>query len=285
MNEITLFSSNHNPDPYAPPSRNYMTADEIYETLREISGGEEENALYEIVPSEIWERYAETTCQNEEVINRQKFYYQDQAQYLLEQVSYDNLWKINLAIYKVGGWECGGYQFEDIIAEALGNEEAQRLLNFKSLFIKSFDGVIPGVKKNYAGIIENWAEELHELDKYIYDKLWAMLLKSVGEDNISYASPAMVIAAKFRDFSTAINKKIQGLDLLEYIGFMATARQVCQGYDRYIQELQATIAMHGDLKRYYQMKEQKLVAEYKEKEAALTARYAALLVGAEKKDG
>jgi hypothetical protein len=85
--------------------------------------------------------------------------------------------------------------------------------------------------------------------------------------------------------SAAINKKIQGLDLLEYIGFMATARQVCQGYDRYITELQATIAMHDDLKRYYQMKEQKLVAEYKEKEAALTTKYAALLEGAEKKDG
>jgi hypothetical protein len=260
-----------------------MTADEIYETLREIAGGEEQNALYEIVPSEIWERYAETTYQNDETINRQKFHYQDQAQFLLEQVSYNDLWKINLAIYKVGGWEHGGYQFEDIIAEALGNEETRRLLDFKNLFLKFFDGVILGAKKNYADIIENWAEELHELDKYSYDKLWHCLCNSVGEDNISNAAPAMAIASKFRDFSTAINKKIKGLDLLEYIGFMATARQVCQGYDRYIKELQATIAMHEDLKRYYQMKEQKLLAEYKEKEAALTARYAAL-EGKEQKD-
>jgi hypothetical protein len=271
--EIKIFESDYNNDPYAPPTRNYMTADEIYETLKEMSGGEEETACYDIIPAEIWEKYQNTTYMNEELIQRNKFYYLSRADELLNQFSYDELYKIDLAIYQAGGDEFGGKEFADIIAEALTNDDMLCLLNFKHYFVKQFDGIIIDVKKRYDDIIENWSEELHELDRYSYDKLWQCLLKAVGDENITAGVPALAINAGFREFANAINKKIKGLDLRNYTAIMGIARQLCVAFDRYIVELQFTVELHNDLKRWYEMKEARLIAEYKEKEAALAAKY------------
>ena len=268
-NEIKIFTSDYNNDPYELPARNYMTASEIYEALQEMSGSEEETACYDIIPVEIWNRYQNSTLMNEESIQRDKFYYTSHAGDLMEQISCDELFKIDLAIYQAGGWEFGGYEFADIIVEALGNEELACFLNLKHYFFKAFDGIIPDVKKRYKEIIENWHEELHELDKYYYDSLWQKLIVAVDADG----NRALSVRAKFEDFACGIKKKIQGLDLRNYIAVMGVARQLCVAFDRYIVELKSTVALHDDLKRWYKMKEAALIMQYKEKEAALMAKY------------
>jgi tetratricopeptide (TPR) repeat protein len=95
------------------------------------------------------------------------------------------------------------------------------------------------------------------------------LLKIVGDDNVNSGSPAMLIQSKFNDFTNEIIKKIRSLDLKQHLSLFVSARELCMSYDRYIMELRSTIAVHEDLKRFYELKAAALAEAYKQKEAEL----------------
>jgi len=267
MNELTIFGRNYDAaDPYAPSVENYMTPDSVYETLREIAGGEEESAFYEIVPAELWERYLESTELNEEAITRDKFHYMSRADDLLRQFSTYDFFRYALAIWQAGGAGAGGScDFPDLVFTALQSDENMKLLSFKHYFLKHFSS-IERKSASYVALMESWNDELHELDRFDWDVLWHCLIKAY-KAVCAESVPALVVHAKFCDFSRDLGKKMRSLDLREELSVFLAARELCQAYDRYIMELRATVNLNEGLKRHYNDKVLALTDRIKELEA------------------
>ena len=268
MREISIFSPDYSAvDPYALRKPQYMTATEIYDAIVEISGGEEESLKHDIVPPELWDRYYEETALSDGAITRDKYYYLDTAQNLLPQFDYGELYKIDLAIYKAGGWEYGGLDLCDILPELFIDDEALKLLNFKHYFIKAYDGIITDVKAKYPSILEAWHEELYDLNRFSFDALWSCLIKAMSDEGVCSPceAPPITIKKAFQELFSLLNKKINSLDLSQQLGLAVTARQLILAYDRYITELQSTVDTHKELRRYYESKASKLKAEYEKK--------------------
>lgn len=286
MTEIAIIDRNPNAaDPYSgEPENLYASPQEVYDRLSEMAD-EMENNLYDMLPNELIEKIQEDEYISEVFNQSRFFYYKDRAYALLENFNDldSDLRFMELALYQADKGEYSGYDTTEIIQQALFYEDVAKSVSFKSLFCKYiFDGD-KFYSKKYKEFTEELYEILHDYDKKAtYDSVESEILKLYQQyfnsgETLNY-SGVMNIKQNVNHLFHAIADKVSKLDLRIYLSAFIQSRELCMNFDRYLQEMQMTVALHEDLKLFYKQKELALEMQYAEKIKELEARNKALLM-------
>jgi hypothetical protein len=227
----------------------YSTASEIYEKLEEIYYNEEASILSEMFPDVSYDN--------------QDYYYTAKGSELKEKFDVvsgygENMWIMDLAVSKLNAYKRDPKypsldNLHDIIFEATYEESLAKRIGFKKLFVEY---MLFGEAKIYAKYLEEFEEELRELNRFSWHENFTSWQKVINANNFRTYHNG------YRDFSSAVHRKILGLQLETEMTCIAECRSFLISYDDFILGLkinQEMFARHEDM--------------YKSKLAALQAKY------------
>lgn len=234
-------------DPYDNGTPKYSTATSIYDALCEVENGEEIGILSEMFGDVSWKG--------------QDYYYIDKGSSLKEKfeelTNYGNdMWKIDIAIAQIDGIDSN-----DMIYEALNNEDFARRIGFKKIFI---DVILKGAGRFYAAATEEYFETIKELDAFrFYDMSQSLIaaLKEVGFPT-AYVS--------YDRLCSEVYNKVSGLRLIEETKLVYECRALLTSYDDFLFGLRANQQMYNTLEQQFNTKMLRLQEEYDSKVRHLT---------------
>ena len=231
-----------NDDPFETGIHKYATASDIYDALCEIVQTEEMSILSEMFSDISYEG--------------QTYYYTEKGSTLkekFEQLSdYGNkMWIMDLAVLQIDKTE-----IHDTVYEALQNADLAKRLGFKKLFI---DNMLGGDKSEYAAIIEDYAAELGELNRF---DNWEMVK---AFNRVMQARGKTMPVTPYPSFCYALYDKANGLKLQEETKLIVECRALLTSYDDFILGLRMNQALYKRLERQYDDKILQLQSSYDEK--------------------
>ena len=186
----------------------------------------------------------------------QGYYYTDKGSTLkekFEQLS-DNgnkMWLLDLAVLQIDKSE-----IHDTVYEALSNPDLAKKLGFKKLFVEK---MLKGDKSGYAEIIEEYAAELGELDRF---DNWEMIR---AFSRVMQARGKEIHITPYPTFCYALYDKANGLKLQEETRLIVECRSLLSAYDDFMMGLRLNQTLYNQLERQYKEKALQLQASYQEK--------------------
>lgn len=221
----------------------YSTADSIYDALCKLTQTEEAGILGEM--------FADVSYDGQE------YYYTDKGYRLKEKFEelsdYGNkMWLMDLAV-----WQIDQTDIHDLVFEALINPDLAKRLGFKKLFI---DKMLGGDKSGYDEIVEEYLDELRELDRFCnIDMMGAFnkVMQARGKDTSISSSP-------YPNFAYTVAEKAKGLQLYTETRLIAECRALLTSYDDFMLGLRMNQALYAGLENQYQAKAAALQARYEE---------------------
>ena len=229
-------------DPYEGGTLKYQTAQDIYDALCELVQTEEMGILSEM--------FADVSYDN------QGYYYTDKGYALkdkFEELSdyCDKMWLMDLAVWQIEDGEVG-----DIVYGALYDEGMAKRIGFKKLFI---DHLLYGNKALYDEISEDFRNAISELDRFDYYLLMNAFTK-IGTDH-----GWSMITTPYPEFTRALYKKVQGLELQEEKQLIAECRAHLNAYDDFMYGLRMNQVLYEGLENQYRNRVAALNAAFDEK--------------------
>jgi hypothetical protein len=283
MNEIKIFENDPElADPYSGRTQpQYSTPWEVYDRLQEMRTAEENN-FWELLPDDLAELASQDENMSENMNRNRMYYYRDKAYGILESFSDDDIPYMALALYQADTGMTTDFDTSEIITTLLNNSEAAKMAGLKKLVCEHILKDDPAKKRRYGEFIETLQVEVNEYDKRqdfnsIFDTIlgimkgWGWLVELDG------ISGAGLLRRDVNTFYNALRERLLKLDLGKYLVVFVQGRELCLNFDRYIRELEATVQLNNDLRRFYAQKEAVLLEHYKAKEEALRLEYEAKL--------
>lgn len=236
-----------NVDPYDNGTPKYSTASSIYDALCTLETGEEIGILSEMFGDVSWEG--------------QDYYYIDKGSSLKEKfeelTDYGNdTWKIDIAIAQIDGIDSN-----DMIYEALNNEDFARRIGFKKMFI---DIMLRGCSSYYEPVIEAFSSEVYDLNRLDFYGMNRAVIVAFKEANF------VTTIIPYGELASKVYKKVSGLQLVEEVKIVYECRALLTSYDDFLFGLRANQQMYNTLEQQFNAKMLRLQEEYDSKVRHLT---------------
>jgi len=216
----------------------YSSATDIYEKLDEIYYNEEASILSEM--------FSDVSYEN------QDYYYIDKGMELKEKFDAvsgfgNNMWLMDLAVSRLKASE-EVTDLHDIIFQAMNNEDLAKRIGFKQLFVEY---MLFGEAKLYKQYLEEFEEELRELDRFGWNENFTAWQKVINANNFK---TYYTYNNGYREFSDKIHKKILGLQLQEEMTCIAECRSFLISYDDFLLGLRINQDLYRGLESSYKSK-------------------------------
>lgn len=229
-------------DPYDNGTPKYSTATSIYDALCEVENGEEIGILSEMFGDVSWKG--------------QDYYYIDKGSSLKEKfeelTNYGNdMWKIDIAIAQIDGIDSN-----DMIYEALINDDFSKRIGFKKIFV---DTVLGGSSRLYDSIVEEFLESLGDLDAFRFNEMNTKLIGAMTY--VGYST----IYNPYRDLCSKVYDKVAGLRLIEETKLVYECRALLTSYDDFLFGLRANQQLYSTFEQQFNAKMLRLQEEYDSK--------------------
>jgi hypothetical protein len=229
-------------DPYDSGIPKYSTTSAIYDALCELVQTEEMNILSEM--------FANVSYDN------QSYYYTDKGNVLKEKFEElsdcgNKMWLMDLAV-----WQIDQTEIHDLVYECLVDSDLAKRLGFKKLFVEDMLG---GVKSGYDQIIEEYIEELNDLNRF---DNWEMIQ---AFNRVMQARGKSLHVTPYPTFCHSLQKRIMGLKIQEETQLIVECRALLNSYDDFMLGLRMNQALYERLEKQYDAKVLQLQTSYEEK--------------------
>lgn len=234
-------------DPFDSGIPKYSSAQDIYDGLRAMTNTEEMGILSEIGADVSWD-------------NQDYYYYEKGAKLLekFEELTDDGneLWKVDIAIAKIDGIDSN-----DMVYEALYNEDFGKRIGFKKLFC---DIVLGGSALHYKEVSEAFYDEISEFNRFDFVKM-RFTLNDVLKETIGMN----VYTFPYDDLARSVYKKVDGLRLDDETKIVYESRALLTAYDDFLFGLKSNQYLYETQEQQYQLRLGDLKADYERKINAL----------------
>lgn len=245
-------------DPFDPGIPQYMTATSIYDGLLSLTRSEEMCIIGQMFPNVSYDN--------------QDYYYYEKGYTLYERFEEmsgygEKMWVMELAAFQVDQDARMNHTFiHDYVYDAIINTDLARRLGFKKIFVEHMTHGISN--KQYSEIIEAYACELQELNRFDYCDMIRAYLRAVEACGWEFQGNPYDF---YNGFTYALYDKMMSLRLPKEKQLIIECRAILNSYDDFILGLRMNQSLYESLEQQYERQAAQLKASYEEKVKLLYA--------------